>query len=293
LGEPESIRQSTCEDPDPAIGPRQEQGPAIEVSTIIATRDRWSALASSLRTALAQTGVTSNVFVVDDASATRPPPDVGQLLRDDRVVLVRLPEPRGAVAAANLGVRDARGDWLAVLNDRDLWAPYHLATLVEACSRDAADYGYSAAWLVDAQRRIRGFRPAPPPDALARTLLEENVIASSTVIARREFWERAGGYDEWLTVLADWDLGIRWSRLGRACMVSVATVASAAQAGGHGDAVAARELRELKRRYGRDAKRAGVRFGSGVKQPAGNAEGDAPLDVRPPWLVEESPTETV
>ena len=51
----------------------------------------------------------------------------------------------------------------------------------------------------------------------------------------------------------------------------------------------ARELRELKRRYRGDARRAGVRFAAGdMPQVAGTST----VEARPPWLVEraERPT---
>ena len=270
--------------------PRDRQGGSIDVSAVITTRDRWPRLASSLRSALAQSGVSLEVIVVDDASETPPSADVRPALDDERVKLVRLPGEHGPAAAANVGVRDARGAWVALLNDCDLWAPHHLATLLEVSSRDDAEYGYCAAWLVDEQWRIRGFHPAPAPDAVASALLEANVIARSSVIFRNELWHRGGGFDEWLTVLADWDLWLRWSRLGRAGMVPTASVATAGDDGDEPSkrAAAARELRELKRRYARDAKREGVRFGQRASSSA-PTEGEAPPHgVRPPWLADES-----
>jgi len=219
------------------------------------------------------------VIVVDDASPTPPPPDVERLLADERVVYERLPAERGPAAAANHGVRAARGAWIAFLQDVDLWAPEHLATVLEACDAVGADFGYSAAWIVDDKLRIRGFRPAPKPEALQLALLEANVLGRSAVVFRPELWHRGGGYDEWLGAYAAWDLWIRWSRIGRGCMVSTATVASTAGP----DDEASRELRELKRRYGGDARRAGIRFGSGAA-----TRSEPPLDARPPWLAEES-----
>jgi glycosyltransferase involved in cell wall biosynthesis len=226
------------------------------------------------------------VIVVDDASLTPPPPDVERLLAEERVVYERLPAERGPAAAANHGVRAARGAWIAFLQDVDLWAPEHLATVLDACGAGGAagvDFGYSAAWIVDDELRIRGFRPAPKPEGLETALLEANVLGRSAVVFRPELWHRGGGYDEWLGAYADWDLWIRWSRIGRGCMVPTATVASTAGPDGE----ATRELRELKRRYGGDARRAGIRFGSGVATGA-----EPPLDARPPWLADEARTES-
>ncbi len=115
-------------------------------------------------------------------------------------------------------------------------------------------------------------------------ILGHNAIGTpSSVIASRELWARAGGFDEWLDVLAPWDLWIRWSRAGTARMSATPTVA--ARAGALLSPSANGELRELKRRYGGDAKRAGVHFGTLPPIVAAPSDG-----ARPPWLVEQPGT---
>jgi glycosyltransferase involved in cell wall biosynthesis len=249
----------------------------IDVSIIIAARGRWDALTASLESALSQSGCSLEVIVVAEGS---PPPDVERAPADERVTIAAWPEGRGEAAARNLGVRRARGRWLSFLEPGDLWAPHHLATLVEAGERADAEFAYCATWLVHPDLRIRSFCPAPSPDALERVLLEQNALRISGVVARRELFARAGGFDEWLTRLADWDLWIRWSRIARACMVPTATIAAVDRADAR---EASDELRELARRYGRDARRAGVRFGSGQTR---RDDDEPPVDARPPWLAE-------
>jgi glycosyltransferase involved in cell wall biosynthesis len=209
--------------------------------------------------------------VIDHGPGNTPPAGLERLLADERV---RLHHARGASRsqAWNLGVRAARGDAVAFLQANDLWAPTHLARLL---AFEDAEFAYSASWIVDAERHIVGFQSVPGPDRLAEELLGRNAIGTpSSVIARRALWERAGGFDEWLTVLAPWDLWIRWSRAGVAQMCSTPTVA--AQQSAAGPAVRA-ELRELRRRYGADAKRTGQRFGGA------RVLGQTPLDgARPP-----------
>lgn len=209
-------------------------------------------------------------------------PDAAPAAEDKRVTWRPEPGIQGASAARNRGVRAARGEWIAFLEDRDLWAPEHIATLAGACEENAADFGYCAAWLVDAERRIRGFSSVPAPERLRRALWADNAIGSpSSVVVRRSLWERAGGFDEWLEPLSPWDLWIRWSRCARMCMSSEPTVAQTNREDG-GERLA-RELRELRRRYGGDAKADGVRFGA-----ASGRAPDAAVDgsPRPPWLVE-------
>lgn len=230
-------------------------------------------MSGSLASALAQEDVGFEAVVVDHGPGIPPPAELEPLLSDERV---RVEQVWGVTSsqAWNLGVRAARGDAFAFLEARDLWAPAHLATLL---ALGDADFAYCAAWIVDEERRIVGFQSAPPAEQLAVDLLGQNAIGTpSSVLAQRSLWDRAGGFDEWLTVRAPWDLWIRWSRAGVARMSPTPTVAAHRVP----DGPAARaELRELRRRYGGDAKRNGLRFGT--SPPTVQAPQDG---ARPPWL---------
>jgi hypothetical protein len=250
-----------------------EGSPAVTV--VVATCGDWSALGASLSSALAQDDVTFEVVVVDRGHAGSPPGFVEGLLADERVRVLSAPNA-GEAAARNVGVRAARADTIAFLDATDLWAPAHVAALV---GLGEADFAYCASWIVDAGRRIVGFQSVPAPEQLTHELLGRNAIGTpSSVLARRDLWKRAGGFDEWLSVFAPWELWIRWSRAGVASMSSTPTVAARPLT--LGTRAARAELRELRRRYGPDARRAGMRFG------ATPAPVQAPPDgARPPWLV--------
>ncbi len=245
----------------------------MHVSAIIAAGGERSHLIQSVDSALAQTHAPLEVVVVDGGATP--------ILPDRRVKWVYESRIEGPSAARNHGVRSSRGEWIAFLESGDLWSPAHVATLLEACERQDADFGATSAWLVDEAHRSVGFSAAPAADEAARALWAGNAIGSpSSVIVRRSLWERGGGFDEWLAPLAAWDLWIRWVRIGRLCTSSEATVAHVERL-----QAATEELRELRRRYGRDAKAAGVRFGEG---PTATSELAPPGSARPPWLSEAS-----
>jgi len=256
-------------------------GDIIDASIILVTQARSALLADTLSSAVSQKDVDFEIVLAGELPHDRSPV-LTDLLLDDRVRVEPSHGASGPAAAANLAVRSAHGPWIAFLAECDLWAPWHLATLVGACEDQGADFGYSASWVVDEDRCIRGFRTVPPPQVLAGALLAEDAIGTmSCVVARRELFGRAGGFDEWLTVLASWDLWLRWSRAGRACMVSEATVATTLIAP---TAAHRRELRELRRRYRGDARQLRVRFGHAVR---GTSMSEPLAGVRPPWLEDQ------
>src|SRR5690348_16573305 len=79
-------------------------------------------LAKALDSVLAQTHREVDVIVVDDASED----DTADLVRRYSVRYVRHPVNRGQAAARNEGARHASTDFLAFLDQDDLWEPTFL-----------------------------------------------------------------------------------------------------------------------------------------------------------------------
>ncbi len=202
-----------------------------DVSVVIPTRDRWRLLPRAVGTALAQRGVTVEVLVVDDWSRQPAPPL--PVLSDPRVTLLQEGPARGVAAARNLGVRHSTGGWLAFLDDDDIWAPHKLATLLGAADRAGARFAYSSVLLIEADLTPLFVVPAPPAAGLLRGLLERNAIpaGSSNVVVDRALFEQVGGFDESLSVLADWDAWLRLAQAAPAVRVEDALTAYSLHAG--------------------------------------------------------------
>jgi glycosyltransferase involved in cell wall biosynthesis len=92
------------------------------LSVVIPTRNRAHLVGEAIESALSQRPGRVEVIVVDDASSD----DTANVVTRNfgsNIRLIRLPERRGAGAARNAGIRQARGELLAFLDDDDLWLP--------------------------------------------------------------------------------------------------------------------------------------------------------------------------
>jgi glycosyltransferase involved in cell wall biosynthesis len=181
-----------------------------EVSIVIPTRGRWSLLKETLAAALAQEGVSHEVVVVDDGSRDETAAELGEV-GDERLRVLRHEHPRGVAVARNRGIAEARGEWVAFLDDDDLWSAHKLRNQLKVSAETSADFAYSAVVAVDEQITVTRGLPFPPPDELLRLELRQNAVPAggSNVIVRADLLRRLDGFDERLYHLADWDLWIR------------------------------------------------------------------------------------
>jgi len=93
--------------------------PEVEVSVVIATRNRSALLAEAVRSVLAQTGVRWELLVVDDASTDGTWAYL-EALRGPSVRGLRLEIHGERSAARNLGLAEARAPYVMFLDDDDL-----------------------------------------------------------------------------------------------------------------------------------------------------------------------------
>jgi LmbE family N-acetylglucosaminyl deacetylase len=184
------------------------EGPRISV--VVRTRDRPAFLAEALGSLALGSYRQAEVVLVNDGGE---PPVVppGYPLP---VVRVDHPESRGRAAAAQAGVEAATGDYVAFLDDDDLAAPEHLATLaglvggagVRVAYTDAAVavYALDAGGWVCRERRLPYSRDFDPD-----VLLVDNYIPFNTLLIERRLLAEAGPFDLSLPFFEDWDLLIR------------------------------------------------------------------------------------
>ncbi|MGH3715335.1 MAG: glycosyltransferase family 2 protein [Micromonosporaceae bacterium] len=101
--------------------------PDPDVTVVIPTRGRPRLVTRAVRSALAQSHRDLEVVVVIDGPDEATAAALAEL-DDPRLRVVQLDASGGAPNARNVGVREARGRWVALLDDDDEWHPEKLAT---------------------------------------------------------------------------------------------------------------------------------------------------------------------
>jgi teichuronic acid biosynthesis glycosyltransferase TuaG len=165
------------------------------ISVVIPTYQRLEACKRAIRSALEQELAPLEVLVCDDGSTDRTREELEAWAREDpRLRYLALPRNHGAPAAArNLGTRAARGDWVAFLDDDDMWSDSKLRVQAEQLSTGRYDVVASDATRVSGGAYF-GLSAAIEPDRTE--LLRHNPIITSTAVARRSLLLDAGGFTD-------------------------------------------------------------------------------------------------
>jgi glycosyltransferase involved in cell wall biosynthesis len=183
------------------------------VSVVIPTHNRRDLLLRTLHSVLRQRQVDLSVIVVDDASADGAANAVRDL-RDPRVRVIRHPVCRGVSRARNTGIEQVDTDWVAFVDDDDLWSPDKVRAQLDALERcPEAQWACSGALHIDSTYQPL-FIAQPPDEAeISSLILRGNVIpgGGSGVLAATSLARQVGGFDVALSNLADWDFYIRLS----------------------------------------------------------------------------------
>ena len=122
------------------------------VSVVVTTYNRAALLPRAVRSVLAQTYEDYELIIVDDCS-TDDTPEVIRTFEDSRIRAVRHADNMGQSAAVNTGIRLARGEYIAFLDDDDEWVDQKL--LRQVGTLDASDP--RVGWC------IRGSTMSTPP----------------------------------------------------------------------------------------------------------------------------------
>jgi glycosyltransferase involved in cell wall biosynthesis len=164
---------------------------------------------------LAQTFEDFEYILVNDGSTDRTAEILNDLAARDPRVRVFSPGRMGVAAAANYGVAQARGEYIARQDFDDRSYPDRLrlqVELLDAHPEVGVVGGYYV--LVDENRGERYVRMAPTEhDAILSSMARSIPFANTLVAFRRRAWEEAGGYPD-VSDLEDLLLWLKVARLG-------------------------------------------------------------------------------
>lgn len=195
--------------------------PSGAVSAVIPVFNGADYLESAIRSVLAQTRPVAECIVVDDGS-TDATADVAQSFSSE-VTYVRQPARSGVSAARNRGATLARTELVAFLDHDDAWEPPKLERQLPLFADPGVTLAVCALRVVDAAATELEIKRLGPTNGLVPGMLmfdgTPTLSCSSSGIVRRDRFLQMGGFDERLSMSADWDLLLRMLLEGKIAYV--------------------------------------------------------------------------
>lgn len=183
------------------------------VSVLIPSHNHAPYLPAALQSVFDQTYRDYEIVVVDDGSKD----DSVAILQGygDRLRLI-VQANRGTYPTLNRCIAESRGEYLAILNSDDLWAPTKLEKQVALLdAHPEVGLVHTGGHFIDGQGNIQpgnplGFDwPRTPTGNIIAALVRCNKIIASSVLVRRVCFERLGGFREDLFGSGDWEMWFR------------------------------------------------------------------------------------
>lgn len=173
------------------------------VSAIITTHNRANLLMRAIRSVQSQTYTHLEIIVVDDASQDKTK-DIVESIEDPRIRYIRHGTNKGGSASRNTGIRAAAGEYIAFLDDDDVWEP----TKTEEQLKVIQDY--------DAVTCTSFPLPDDLPKLNSKKTVELNELlhgrftwGGTGVLLAKTYVLKQTMFDESLPRFQDWDLFIR------------------------------------------------------------------------------------
>ncbi len=184
------------------------------VSVIIPVYNRENTINRAIDSVLSQTYSNMELIIVDDASTDCTVEKIHSC-QDNRIRLICQKEHGGANKARNIGIANAKGDYIAFQDSDDEWLPDKLTMQINYMKKCASMVCYCAFYSYDGNEKkiipLDYTNTEKYGKNLKETLKKENSVGTPTLVMHKSILDGMPekGFDETLPRLQDYDFVIR------------------------------------------------------------------------------------
>jgi len=184
------------------------------ISVIISTFDRLDRLKKAIQSVKNQTFTDWELIIADDHSTDGTQAYIASL-NDPKIIYTRLTRNSGTdTKPKNAGIKLAKGEFIAFLDDDCEYRPDHLNALYK-CLQNYPDVSvaYGDRWIIDETKEIVD-QIGYASDFNPFSLMRRNYIDTSDALIRKQALKYVGGFDERYKKYVDWNLWVRMAKCG-------------------------------------------------------------------------------
>ena len=109
--------------------------------------------------------------------------------RDERIRVITAPVNGGAAQARCIGLREARGVWIAILDSDDIWMPDKLEKQLALQQKTGARLLFTGSAFMDSAGNRMTWQLHVPEQVNYRQLLKQNLISNSSALVEKSLYQ--------------------------------------------------------------------------------------------------------
>lgn len=232
----------------------------VRVSVVIPTYNRTHLLERAIRSVIHQNFNDYEIIVVDDGSDANTKGVLSKF--ENKIELISHDVNKGGAAARNTGINQAKGEYIAFLDDDDIWKKNKLAKQVTRLTNLNNEYGviYTGIRRQDSEGRTILLKNSTIRGSVNKQLYLNNFVGSySCVMVHSEVIENAGLLDPRFDRWQDWEWYVRLAQHSKFAVLPEPLVIQEKQGKSHYQSLN-KSLELFKQKYRNDWKKYGTLF---------------------------------
>lgn len=185
------------------------------VSIVIPTYNHEQYLARAIKSVLKQTHKNAEIIICDDGSSDNTK-EVIKKFKHHKKIRYYYQSNQGLASTRNLGIKKAKGEFIAFLDSDDYWLPKKIEKQLKIFTKNKQiGLVYCFHYWVSEAGKITGKKKKNYRGDIWQDLLQGNLIvgSGSAAVVKKECFDKIGLFDESLKSCEDWDMWLRIARV--------------------------------------------------------------------------------
>jgi glycosyltransferase involved in cell wall biosynthesis len=181
------------------------------VSLIIPVYNRKKELKRALLSVLSESEYLAEILVVDDASKDWEEGDKAEILSlSNKIRILEHAENKGVSASRNTAIKEAKGEWVALLDSDDEWLKGKLEAQLELAKKENTKVVHTEEiWIRNGKRVNQMKKHKKFGGQIFEHCLEMCKMSPSSILIHRDVFEDCGLFNEDYPVCEDFELWLR------------------------------------------------------------------------------------